>query len=224
MASHYEENIAYDLGNLAAFDISSIEPSDVHKITVQNSEKLLRKLYLLEKEQNEEGDFLILPNPIAKIPRERKPPSPKPTTKWENFRLKNGLGRRRKRSRLVYEASVDGYLPRYGSYSVKKLKSKQNAIVEEKNGENPMEKTSEIKNLGKLKQKKRELIGKLVSEGKKTKKEVEKTLEIAKSSTAKLEKIPKKRSVPRNHSSIKDEKNYNLSLFDQITKKPKNKD
>lgn len=221
MASHYEANMAFDLGNLAAFDITSIDPSEIFQVTLQNSKKLLEKLYSLEKEQNEEGDFLILPQPITKIPRERRPPEPKPMTKWEKFRVQNGLGRRVKRSRLVYEDSVDGYVPRYGAYSLKKLKNKQNAIVEEKNGENPMDKQSESRSLARLEQKKREIQNKFVAEGKKSKKDIEKSLLIARSSTAKLDVLPKKRTVPRNHTSMNDEKKHNLELFDQITKKKK---
>ena len=221
MASHYEENITFDLGNMAAFDITSIDPSEIFKITLQNSKKLLEKLQALEKEQNDEGEFLILPKPIMKIPRERKPPEQKPLTKWEKYRVQSGLGRRKKRSRLVYEPTVDGYVPRYGSYSIKKLKSKQNAIVEEKNGENPMEKISQTKSLEKFEQKKREIKNNFIAEGKKTKKDVERNLEIAKSSTAKLDMLPKKRTVPRSHNSLDEEKKYNLSLLDQVNKKHK---
>ena len=221
MAALYEGNITFDLGNLAAFDITSIDPSEIFQLTLQNSKKLLEKLHGLEKEQNDEGDFLVLPKPITKIPRERRPPSPKPMTKWEKFRVQNGLGRRVKRSRLVYETTVDGYVPRYGAYSLKKLKSKQNAIVEEKNGENPTERASEQKSLARLEQKKREIQNKFVAEGKKSRKDVEKSLQIAKSSTAKLDTLPKKRTVPRSHASIGDEKKHNLELFDQINKRKK---
>ena len=174
MVSHYEENITYDLGNLCAFDITSINPSEIFEVTQSNTKKLLEKLYSLEKEENDEGDFLKLPSPVTKLPREKRPPSPKATTKWEKFRLQNGLGRRKKRSRLVFEPSVDGYLPRYGAYSVKKLKSKQSGIVEDKNGENPMEKNAEQRNLERLKQTKREITNKFANEKKKTKKDIDK--------------------------------------------------
>lgn len=224
MAVHYEGNLSFDLGNLSAYDISSIEPSDILKVTMENCQKLIQKIQTLQKEENDEGDFYLLPNPELKVPRAKRPPSPRPMTKWEKFRVSKGLGRRKKRSRLVYEESTEGYVPRYGAYSIKKLKAKQNAIVEEKNGENPLVKQAETKTLQKFEQKKREMQNKFVSEGKKTKKDIDKKLEIAKSSTAKLDILPKKRIVPRAHTSVQDEKKHNLALLDEVSKKRKTKE
>lgn len=218
MASHFEGNICFDLGNLAAYDITSIETKDVLSISIQNAKKLIEKISCLPKEENDEGDFYLLPPPILKLPRAMPPPEDKAMTKWEKFRVSKGLGRRKKRSRLIYEPSVEGYVPRYGGYSIKKLKSKQNAIVEDKHGQNPLEHQAMEKSLKKQEQKKRELINKMVSESKKDKKSVKDSINNAKTSTAKLESLPKKR-VHTDHKSVKDEKNFNLELLDQVTKR-----
>ena len=220
MVSHYEENLSFDLGNLAAYDISTVEAQRIDETTRQNSLRLMQKLLALEKEENEEGEFLILPEAVLKTPRARPPPEDKPMTKWEKFRVSKGLGRRKKRSRLVYEPTVEGYVPRFGGYSIKKLKAKQNAIVEDKNGENPVEKAAMVKSLQRQEQKKREIQNKFVAEGKKDKKSVKRSLEIAKSSTAKLEHIPKKR-VHKEHKGVKDEKSFNLEVLDMLSKRKK---
>jgi regulator of ribosome biosynthesis len=221
MACHFEENICFDLGNLAAYDITSIETNDILNVSVANAKKLLEKITALPKEEDEEGEFFVLPEVVVKVPRAKPPPEEKPLTKWEKFRVSKGLGRRKKRSRLIYEPSVEGYVPRFGGYSIKKLKQKQNAIVEEKHGENPLVRQSVEKSLKKQEQKKRELANRMVSEAKKDKKTVKDSLENAKTSTAKLDHLPKKR-VHKDHKSVKDEKTFNLELLDQVTKRKKN--
>lgn len=220
MVSHYEENLCFDLGNLAAYDISTVEAGQIEEVTKVNSQKLLQRLLALEKEENEEGEFLLLPEAIIKTPRANPPPEEKPLTKWEKFRVSKGLGRRKKRSRLIYEPSVEGYVPRYGGYSIKKLQAKQNSIVEDKNGENPAERAALERSLQRQEQKKREIQNKFVAEAKKDKKSLKKSMEIAKSSTAKLDHLPKKR-VHKEHKAVKDEKNFNLEVFEMLSKKKK---
>lgn len=220
---HYEENLTYDLGNLAAYDISTLDSQSLHEVTLKNTNKLLSKLYSLEKDENELAVLIKLPKPLVRLPREKQPPKPKPLSKWEKFRVGKGLGRRQKRSRMVYEPTVDEHLPRWGPYSVKRLHERQNPILEEKEGENVRVKMGEEKAVTKLRQKERELQNKLSNalEGKKTKKGLDAALDVAKSSTVKHETQAKKRTVPRKDRNTNVEKQSNLAILDQVIKKPK---
>ncbi|CAG9310558.1 unnamed protein product [Blepharisma stoltei] len=222
-STQYDENITYDLGNLAAYDISSLDYSSLYDVTSKNSSRLLAKLFSLEKEEDELSVLIKLPQPLMVLPREKDPPKPKPLNKWEKFRLSKGLGRRLKRSRMVYEPSVDDYLPRWGPYSVKRLHDKQTAIIEENEEGNAREKRGEEKSLKKLKQKENELKNKLSNamEGKKGKKDIDAALDVAKSSTVKHEKQAKKRTIPRKDKNTREEKQNNLALLDQVIKKAK---
>ena len=44
-----------------------------------------------------------LPDRKLVYPREKPIPKPKPLTKWEKFRIENGLGPKAKRSRMVFD-------------------------------------------------------------------------------------------------------------------------
>ena len=215
---HYEENLTFDLGHLAAYDISSITPESIETLTQANALKLLSKIRGLEKEETAEAVFIKVPPPILELPREKPPPEEQPLSKWEKFRLKKGLGRRRKRSRMVYEPTLDDWVPRWGPYSAKKIQEKQEPVLESKNGEDPFEKKSIEKQQNKLKQQKAKLQNELDQ-----KKAVEQKLKIAKSSTAALETPQKKRKIPRNDSTPAEEKQHNLAILSQISKKSKNK-
>lgn len=128
-----ELNLTFDLGNLAAYDINTIDgTTDLDQLTLSNTQALISKLISQDKEESEESVFIKLPEPIMRIPREQAPPQAKPLSKWEKFRLGKGLGRRRKRSRMVYEPIVNDFVPRWGPYSAKKIQKKHDWAVEEK--------------------------------------------------------------------------------------------
>ena len=128
-----ELNLTFDLGNLAAYDINTIDATtDLDQLTLSNTQALISKLIAQDKEETEEAVFIKLPAPILQLPREQAPPQPKTMTKWEKFRVQKGLGRRRKRSRMVYEPLVNDWVPRWGPYSSKKIQKKHQFATEVK--------------------------------------------------------------------------------------------
>jgi len=100
--------LRYDLGNLAAFDISSINEEifrqDPEQYLLQSSkakmQSLIGKLFELPSEKLEHlpGQMAILPKPTTIVPREKPVPQAKPKTKWEKFAEAKGIKKNKKRS------------------------------------------------------------------------------------------------------------------------------
>jgi len=102
------DNLRYDLGNLAAFDISSINEEiyrkDPEQYLLQTSttkmQNLIGKLFELPTEQLEHlpGQMALLPKPTTSVPREKPVPQAKPKTKWEKFAAAKGIQKKKKGS------------------------------------------------------------------------------------------------------------------------------
>lgn len=106
--------------------------------TQKNLSHFFTALFDLKKQQRlaeggEDGQILeytksrfsvLLPKPAIVLPREKPIPKEKPLTKWEQFRIDKGLGKREKRSRMVYDEITKDFVPRYGMGSIKKIQEK----------------------------------------------------------------------------------------------------
>eukprot|EP01100_Stratorugosa_tubuloviscum_P013826 TRINITY_DN70_c5_g1_i1.p1 TRINITY_DN70_c5_g1~~TRINITY_DN70_c5_g1_i1.p1 ORF type:complete len:396 (-),score=168.08 TRINITY_DN70_c5_g1_i1:156-1268(-) len=118
------DDLAYDLFNLTAFDIHTVdatkikeENSDEHlkEISRDNVQLLFNRLFTLplEPRQDEPGLFAQLPTPTLLIPREKHLPGPKPLTRWEKYAREKGISKT-KRGRMVWDDNYNEWRPRYG--------------------------------------------------------------------------------------------------------------
>ena len=117
-----EDSLEYDMGNLAAFDYTSI---DIHEFS-QNPEKHLQELaqqnvqllfnqaFALPTEPaSVVGRIAILPARTTKLPREKPLPKAKELTRWQKFALIKGI-ENKKRGRMVWDEKDQKWAPRYG--------------------------------------------------------------------------------------------------------------
>lgn len=77
-----------------------------------------------------------LPEKTTVVPRFRALPSEKILTKWQKYAKEKGISKK-KRSRMVWDETIEDYAPRWGAYSIKHNASKAQAIIEVKKGEDP---------------------------------------------------------------------------------------
>jgi hypothetical protein len=89
-SSHLE----FDLGNLAAFDPSPLNPEDFTplnrnakclEVATAMAQALVSQLFVLPSEAVQGGRLAQLPPPSTALPREKSIPKPKPLTKWQKF-------------------------------------------------------------------------------------------------------------------------------------------
>mmetsp|Transcript_9512 Transcript_9512/g.18406 ORF Transcript_9512/g.18406 Transcript_9512/m.18406 type:complete len:228 (-) Transcript_9512:52-735(-) len=223
--SRVEGNLAFDFGNLACYDISTLSREQVEAITTSNLQTIYTKLSMLEREEDANATYVKLPEPELRLPKKRTPPAPKPLTKWEKYRNENGLGQNRKRSRMVYEPLVDDFVPRWGKGSAKKIQHKSEWVMDDKDGSDPFQAKAEAKQIQRLKQKKHELKNQLATpmEGKKNKDALKTSIKIAEDSTASMgrfdPKQTRKRKEPMKAANTKDEQKKYLELLKQVPKK-----
>ena len=185
---HFDGNLSLDLGNLAAYDLNPITEDSLDQVARENASKLLKALAQLPRD----GVMLSLPPATLMLPRAKAIPKPKPLTKWEKFRMVNGLGRRRKRSRMVYEPEVDDYVPRWGPYSVKHVKDKLEFAKPEKNGEDQFEVSSLSKQRDRARNREKELRNEMSA-----KSTLQESLEVAQRSTSSRGKYDKGKKEPK---------------------------
>ncbi|KAF4664556.1 Rhodanese- sulfurtransferase [Perkinsus olseni] len=183
-----EDNLSYQLCDLAAFDIDHIDAKkdDLEEIARDNTQLLINRIFDLRTESAgiAEGPvFATLPEAtqlarqpdglVVRLPREKPLPKPKPMTRWEKFAKEKGLDAKKKRSRMVWDETSKDWVPRWGPNSIKHNQEKMNWLVEvdEDRGDNPYEdpfaKQKAIEKLGQAKQKVREMRNKLEGVGKK---------------------------------------------------------
>jgi regulator of ribosome biosynthesis len=223
--SRAEGNLAFDLGNLAAYDISTLTREQLEALTTRNLQAIYEKFSTLEREEDDKATYVKLPQPEVLLPKKRNPPPPKAPTKWEQYRKERGMGGQKKRSRMVYESTVDDFVPRWGKGSVKKIQDKNQWVMDDKDGQDPFQAKFEAKQMHKLKQKKRELKNSLAApmESKKDRQTLNTSIKIAEDSTASMgrfdPKQTRKRKEPMKSGSAKEEQRKYLELLKQVPKK-----
>ncbi|EGC34066.1 hypothetical protein DICPUDRAFT_35659 [Dictyostelium purpureum] len=213
-----EDTLLYDLGNLCAFDHSSIDKNEykenptkyINELARKNVQLLISRLFQLPIKSIEEGSLALLPKCETKIPRERSVPQGKQKTRWEAFAELKGI-KKQKKSKMQWDEKHQEYRPSYG---YKKANDDSGEYIIEgkqsdKVGDDPFQKKEEEKNQKVQKQKKREQrnfdeasmrqmgnVGKSLTfsqENRPTiKSDMEKVFDVAKLSTASLGRFDKK--------------------------------
>merc|ERR1719329_166202 len=133
-----EDHLYFDLRNLAACSIAPLTKADEIGESAQTvTQALVKQLFQLPPT----ADAVVVKRPAKETivcPREKPLPATMPKTRWEKFAEEKGI-RKQKRSRLVFDDTVQDWVPRHGYKSKKQMEAKQNWCVEVKPGDDPHE-------------------------------------------------------------------------------------
>ena len=116
-----EDDLEYDLQFLTATDAHPFDEKAMKQSVGKcikpraklNVQRLVNKLWVLEKSHGDRGTMLMLPPPVTRMPREKPVPEPKRETRWEKFAKDRGITKR-KRDRMVYDEETKSWRPRHG--------------------------------------------------------------------------------------------------------------
>lgn len=111
-----EDDLEYDLGNLAAFDTHPYKFTNEKELalfTRENVQLLVNRLFNLPRTETDSGPLAKLPPPTTIIPREKPLPKPNVETKWEKFAKEKGI-QKRKKSRMVFDEAAQDWKPNWG--------------------------------------------------------------------------------------------------------------
>ncbi|KAG3012730.1 hypothetical protein JG687_00014783 [Phytophthora cactorum] len=103
-----EDDLTYDLGNLAAFDTHPFAYQNEKELALharENVQLLINHIFELPRQMSDMGPLAQLPVPETVIPREKPLPKPKVETKWEKFAKEKGIDKRKKSRKVFDEAS-----------------------------------------------------------------------------------------------------------------------
>eukprot|EP00452_MALV-II_sp_L67-6_P000166 gene166-39_t len=136
-----EDNLMYDLPDLACFDITSFpKGADLAAVSRDNTQLLVNKLFTaLPQEKTDTGIVGILRNHLEapkstfRVPREKPVPTEKAMTRWERFAQEKGI-KKKKRSRLVWDEITKDWVPRWGYKSIKQIEDKATPVIDVKEG------------------------------------------------------------------------------------------
>eukprot|EP00941_MAST-03F_sp_MAST-3F-sp1_P000348 g348.t1 len=138
-----EDDLEYDLGNLAAFDAHPVDASKIENVKIakrekylrelstQNTQLLIKHLFALDSKAGEFAMMAQLPTPSTPLPREKHVPAEKDLTKWERFAKEKGI-LKRKRSRMVFDETSETWRPRFG---YKRDNALKDWVIELKDGD-----------------------------------------------------------------------------------------
>ena len=138
-------NSNFHLGQLVYLDPSPFDEDnlkDLNELTKNNINTFYQQIFTFYKSQaeSEVPYSLDLPAGDIALPRYQPLPKEKGLTKWEKFRKEKGIAPRKKRSRMVFDEITDDWVPRWGKGSIKKIEDQHNWLLEEKEGDIPIEK------------------------------------------------------------------------------------
>ncbi|ETI54263.1 hypothetical protein F443_02889 [Phytophthora nicotianae P1569] len=111
-----EDDLTYDLGNLAAFDTHPFTYQNEKELALharENVQLLINHIFELPREMSDMGPLAQLPAPETVIPREKPLPKPKVETKWEKFAKEKGI-EKRKKSRKVFDEATGEWSHTWG--------------------------------------------------------------------------------------------------------------
>ncbi|KAG1696845.1 hypothetical protein DVH05_017755 [Phytophthora capsici] len=103
-----EDDLIYDLGNLAAFDTHPFAYKNEKELALharENVQLLVNHIFDLPRQMSDMGPLAQLPAPETVIPREKPLPKPKVETKWEKFAKEKGIDKRKK-SRKTFDETT----------------------------------------------------------------------------------------------------------------------
>ncbi|TDH67418.1 hypothetical protein CCR75_004528 [Bremia lactucae] len=102
-----EDDLTYDLGNLAAFDTHPFSYENEKQLALharENVQLLMNHIFELPRVLSDMGPLAQLPPPQTILPREKPLPKPKIETKWEKFAKDKGIDKRKKSRKVFDEA------------------------------------------------------------------------------------------------------------------------
>ncbi|KTW30634.1 hypothetical protein T552_00350 [Pneumocystis carinii B80] len=137
-------HLEFDLGNLSAFNISSLDTYSlknnkeeyIMSFSKDNIQILLNKIFSLPKIITLNGSFIELPEPVISLPREKPIPKSKPETKWEKFAKAKGIKSKSKiEGKMIYDRNKKKWVPKWG-YKGKNKDLENQCIIEINNNNN----------------------------------------------------------------------------------------
>ncbi|ETV69320.1 hypothetical protein H257_14942 [Aphanomyces astaci] len=114
-----EDDLTYDLGNLAAYDthpfaVKNVADESELKAYARDSVQLLiNHVFELPRQMTDMGPMGQLPVPTTVIPREKPLPKEKVETRWEKFAREKGI-KNKKESRMVWDEAKQIWAPKWG--------------------------------------------------------------------------------------------------------------
>jgi hypothetical protein len=124
--AYKHDDLAYDMGLLAAFDAHPLDPAALAadkeaalaRAAADATQLLVRRVWELPVEKTDVGPVALLPPRSTKLPRTQPPPGPKPLTRWQKFAKERGI-EKQKRSRLGFDEPTGEWKPRWGKERAK---------------------------------------------------------------------------------------------------------
>ncbi|GIY47768.1 ribosome biogenesis regulatory protein homolog [Caerostris darwini] len=221
----------------------NLNENTLKQVSAQGIQKLVDEIFKLPNHYQEHVPVAQLPELTTLIPREKPVPKAKPMTKWEKFAKEKGITKKNK-DKLVWDDNAKDWKPRYGYHGINNQKDWVMEIPDNKDpnenyfGKKQEEKKEKIaknefhrlRNIAKASKVK---VTNLESVDLADKHQLSRSLNAAKMATASLgrfadrlpEEKPPKNSMkkrkfkPNNPSTLKDEKENNLKIFENLEKK-----
>lgn len=216
---HKELDLEFDIGNLLAFDKTSINTREfkqqnkdefLRSLARDNTQLLINEIWKHPSEKVEEVLVVNLPDPITQLPREKPAPKPRPPTKWEQFAKLKGI-QKKKKTNLVWDEVHKEWRRRWGYKRAKDHTkewlievpenadpsedqfAKRNQAKKERVAKNEF---NRLRNIARAQKLKVPGVG-LAPTGQQSKAELAKAVSVAKSSTASVgkfqERLPKEK-------------------------------
>ncbi|KAF2360546.1 Ribosomal biogenesis regulatory protein [Trinorchestia longiramus] len=149
-STQVEKDIPLELdpGNLTVVDINYLEESSMRvadereeilsSIGRDSVQQLVSHMHGLERTTIDNQPFIIVPNSITPLPREKPIPKPKPLTRWEKFAREKGIKTKKGREHKVWDDVAQDFVPRYGKLRVQ-LEKEKNWVMEVPDNADPYE-------------------------------------------------------------------------------------
>ncbi|XP_066590699.1 ribosome biogenesis regulatory protein homolog isoform X2 [Prorops nasuta] len=180
---HKDVELEFDVGTLLACDtnvldkksLSSKKEDYLLSLTRDNVQLLINKIWDLPTQHVDDVIVATLPKPTYVLPRARAVPKPKPLTKWQQFAKEKGIKtKKRDKSKLKWDDELRKWIPTYG-YKRAKAEEQKEWLIEMNDQNKPMEDPFAA--------------AKLAKEERKSKNELQRLRNIAKSKNIKLPKV-----------------------------------
>ncbi|XP_004526203.1 ribosome biogenesis regulatory protein homolog [Ceratitis capitata] len=134
--------VRLDIGSLLCTDPNDLEDKELKNnkeqyllnLTRDNTQLLINGIWALPTERVDECIVAKLPEPTTVLPRLRKPPGPKPLTKWEKIAKEKGI-KKKKRDKKKYDEVLDKWVPTYGFKRADAEKEKEWVLEVPKNAD-----------------------------------------------------------------------------------------
>ncbi|KAA0187161.1 hypothetical protein HAZT_HAZT007368 [Hyalella azteca] len=129
-----DHTVAFNVG------ISNVEEREdiLASIGRDSVQQLISHMYSLQRTTIDNQPFIIVPNSVTKLPREKPIPKPKPLTRWEKFALEKGIKSKKGRDFKVWDDVAQEFVPRYGKLRVQ-LDKEKNWVMEVPDNADPYE-------------------------------------------------------------------------------------